>query len=118
MIIDSIDVGPVLFGNTETLDKSVIQNTNPHGGVFLFRDSSWPTNDIRTYKVQVSQLVRDSLIDSIVLNLGKEITITDHYGDDYNAILLRPDVVISTLTDRKTCKVYELEFQFLITGEV
>ena len=116
MIIDGIDVGSVDFGNTEIINKNIITNTNPNGGVFVFRNNTWPTNDIRTYRCLLSEATKESIIDSIIDNIGKEIEITDHLGNDYTAILLRPDVTITALRSGTCRGKYDVEFQFLITG--
>lgn len=77
---DTITVKSPKYGNSDTLDYRRVNDQTVGGRLIIFRDPSWTSKERLDYEIE--NLTREearALQDFLIRNLGKTITLTDHF---------------------------------------
>jgi hypothetical protein len=105
------------FGNEEQMQVKRVNNRLRSGTLKVSRESFWPRNRIQHVGfIEIERADALTYLDFVETNLGKEITITDHEGRVWDAIILNPKAIIKSLgRDTQAHTRYALEIEYMGT---
>lgn len=92
-----LDAPPV--GDTRDYNRGVVSNSLRSGNVVL--NKPFTSTLTKSYTFIVSSSQKEALKTTFLNLVGQPVSITDHLGVTYNALILNPDAVFKTLTELK-----------------
>lgn len=119
VILESDDLGlsttlnvPLLDSPTDVIQHQRINRTTRAGDLIIFRDTTWPINEILTYKFSnLSAIESKNLLAFLNATVGYSIFLFDHEGVKWRGFILNPEASV-TQSARAGCHSFDAEIKF------
>lgn len=110
------------FGDIKRYTSQRLFRKTKGGNRKIFKDADWPVVENFPYEIsKLTETQKSDFIDFLIESLGKEITLTDHYGIERTGYIVTPSTEIITV--REDGCSYDASFEFManqitfLTGE-
>jgi len=110
------------FGDIKRFTSQRIFRKTKGGNRKSFKDPDWPVVENFPYQIErLNETQRDDFLDFLIESLGKQVTITDHYGIPRTGYIVTPSTEIITV--REDGCSFDASFEFManqitfLTGE-
>jgi hypothetical protein len=103
------------FGDKWEIEDVRINREVRGGERIIFRDPTWPQTEKLTFKLSnLSQFQVKAALGFIQDTLGLTITLTDHYGDTWEGIIINPDTEAeqNVRANSDNCPAFSMEIDF------
>ncbi len=114
--INTLQLKDPVIGNPRRIDYNTVFNTNRGGELLAVRPVGRPKVSSYAYDFIGLRLSKvDEVISFFELSAAQEVTVTDHQGYSYFAVMIEP--IINTTTVKDVC-LYNLSLDFIETSPV
>lgn len=106
---DTITIKSPKYGNSDTLDYRRVNDQTVGGRLIIYRDPNWTAKELLDFEIEnLTQAEVSNLQQFLIRNLGKTLTLTDHFQVEWTVRSAALYDSIESVNDRYSIK---LEFE-------